>query len=289
MHTIAARPLISDLPELTDISVERISRGRLLRTVRWRDLTPMRRRDGLIECLHPLPWLTLGWFSAAQNWWPIAAAALFMTFLTALRLNHEAIHGNLGFTPAGHARVIHALSALMLGSNSAVAVSHLHHHRHVGHADDLEGRCGTMPAWRVLLYGPVFPIEMHRAAWRRGDPLLRRRMTIDLALNLGLIALTIGTGWSFLRFHLAAMVAAQCLTAFFAVWITHHGCDERAIARTQRSRLINLLTYNMFFHLEHHLFPAVPVKRLGRLAERLDRAVPTVAAGAARVVPVPFR
>ncbi|MFD1787215.1 fatty acid desaturase [Sphingomonas floccifaciens] len=290
MTSIDARTPISEIIETTDISVRKNLRLTLLRSVPWRDLTPMRRRDGLVECLHPVPWLAAGWAGAVQGWWIPAAAALFMFFLTALRLNHEAIHGNLGFAPRGHRLVIHLLSALMLGSNSAVAVNHLHHHRHVGHADDLEGRCGAMPAWRVLLYGPLFPVEMHRAAWRGGNPTLRRRMTLDLALNGVLVALAIGTGWTFLTFHLTAMVLAQCLTAFFAVWITHHGCEaDGAVARTQRAGLINLLTYNMFFHLEHHLFPAVPVKRLGRLAQRLDSVMPALAAGARRVVPSPFR
>ena len=88
-----------------------------------------------------------------------------------------------------------------------------------------------------------------------------------------------------LLYHMAAVTIAQCLTAFFAVWITHHDTEHDGLgARTQRSRLINFATYNMFFHLEHHLFPAVPVKRLGRLAERLDLAVPAIAACAGRVL-----
>jgi beta-carotene hydroxylase len=30
----------------------------------------------------------------------------------------------------------------------------------------------------------------------------------------------------------------------------------------------------MFYHLEHHLFPAVPTCNLGKLAKRLDAAAP---------------
>lgn len=288
MTTAYAHPAISVFTEIPDINDIGDRRG-LLSRVAWRDLTSMRPRDGLIECLHPLPWLAVSWASAAAGWWLPATIAAFMFFLTALRLNHEAIHHNLGFAARGHRLVLHALSALMLGSNSAVAYNHLHHHRHVGSADDLEGKAGTMPGWRVLLYGPVFPVEMHRAAWARGGPALRGRMTIDLALNLLVIGAALTTGSAVLAFHLAAMIVAQCLTAFFAVWITHHGCEAGGtIARTQRSAMVNLVTYNMFFHLEHHLFPGVPVKRLGRLAARLDRALPTVAATAPRVVPGPF-
>lgn len=262
----------------------------LQRAIIWRDLTPMRRRDGMIECLHPLPWIVASSFFAAFGAWLPAAACAFMIFLTALRLNHEAIHRNLGFGERGHHLVLHALSALMLGSNHAVAFNHLHHHRHIGKPDDLEGKCGTMPGWKVLLYGPVFPVEMHIAAWRTGGAGLRRRMAIDLALNVGVLSALIVTGWTILIFHVAAMLVAQCLTAFFAVWITHHGCaDSGLIARTQRSRIVNFLTYNMFFHLEHHLFPGVPVRRLGKLAERIDAAMPEIAAHSRRVIPREWR
>ncbi|MCP3731790.1 fatty acid desaturase [Sphingomonas sp. MG17] len=258
-----------------------------LRHVSWRDLVPMRPRDGAIECLHPLPWLALSLTAAQFRLWPLAALSSFLFFLTALRLNHEAIHHNLGFGPRGTRRVLHVLSALMLGSNSSVAFNHLHHHARIGTADDIEGKCGHMKLWQVLLYGPRFPIETHLYGWRHGGPQLRRRMTIDLALNLLIVAIALVTLWPPLLYHLAAMLTAQCLTAFFAVWITHHGCEDGPIARTQRGRLLNLVSYNMFFHLEHHLFPAVPVSRLPTLAARLDTAAPRLAARMRMVVPLP--
>jgi fatty acid desaturase len=256
--------------------------------IAWRDLLPMRRIDGFRECLHPAPWLFGSWLFAAQRQWALALFCSFMFFLTALRLNHEAIHGNLGFGQRGHAWVLHALSALMLGSNSAVAFNHLQHHAHLGDARDLEGKAGRMGPLAVLAYGPLFPFEMHAVAWRRGSRALRRLMRIDLLLNLGVVAAAVGTGSPVLAYHLLAVSVAQSLTAFFAVWITHHHCDgDELVARTQRSRLVNLLTYNMFFHLEHHLFPAVPVSRLGRLAARLDAGVPELAARAKRVLAAP--
>ena len=255
----------------------------LRRRVPWRDLVPMRPRDGLVECLHPLPWLAASWWSAAHHLWPLAGAASFMFFLTALRLNHEAIHGSLGFGRAGHGAVLHGLSALMIGSNNAVAYNHLQHHRHLGRPEDVEGKAGRMSGWRVLAYGPLFPIEMHARAWGHGGRAVRRRMAIDAGLNL---LVPIAAAWHpAARYHLAAMLAAQCLTAFFAVWITHRGLGEHDLAaRTQRSRWINRASYSMLFHLEHHLFPAVPVKRLARLAERIDAAGPELAASARRVI-----
>ena len=34
------------------------------------------------------------------------------------------------------------------------------------------------------------------------------------------------------------------------------------------------VTYNMFYHVEHHLFPSVPTCHLPELARRLDGAAP---------------
>ncbi len=34
------------------------------------------------------------------------------------------------------------------------------------------------------------------------------------------------------------------------------------------------MTYSMFYHLEHHLVPAVPTIKLPELARRIDEALP---------------
>ncbi len=251
---------------------------RAVRQVEWRDLTQMSLAGGLLEVLHPVPWLIAALTLFHLGWWPLAVLAEFMFFLTALRLNHEAIHHNLGFSAKGHRRVLHGLSLVMLGSNNSVAFNHLRHHRHINTEADLEGKAGRMSLWQVLLYGPLFPLECHWAAMTEGGPAWRRRVMIDLALNMVLPALALGLGLGLLWWHWLTMLAAQCFTALFAVWITHRGCDDSAlVARTQRGRMVNAVSYNMFFHLEHHLFPAVPVSRLPELAERLERIEPAFA------------
>ena len=70
------------------------------------------------------------------------------------------------------------------------------------------------------------------------------------------------------------MEIGECFTGFFAVWTVHHDCDEAHIARTQRGWLRNFVSYNMFYHLEHHLFPNVPTCHLPELAKRLDQIEP---------------
>lgn len=257
----------------------------IARKVDWRDLVAMKPVDGISECLHPLPWLATSLIAAQYAQWPIALVCSFMFFLTALRLNHEAIHHSLGFSPRGHRAVLHGLSLVMLGSNHSVAFNHMQHHAQINTARDIEGRCGRMSLAGVLAYGPLFPFACHRNTWREGGRAWRHLLVIDLAFNLGLPALALATGWTALAYHIAVMLVAQCFTALFAVWITHRSCEHgELVARTQRSRWINFISYNMFFHLEHHLFPAVPVKRLPRLATRIDVLAPWLGRQSKRVV-----
>jgi fatty acid desaturase len=53
---------------------------------------------------------------------------------------------------------------------------------------------------------------------------------------------------------------------------------EAMSARTIRNPLKARLTYAMFYHVEHHLYPAVATRRLPILARRLDRVAPDLGA-----------
>ena len=96
-----------------------------------------------------------------------------------------------------------------------------------------------------------------------------------MLITAAMVAAAILVPSAWFRYHVCAMIAGQCLTSFFAVWTVHHDCErEGAFARTLRGVLKNVATYSMFFHVEHHLFPAVPTRHLPQLAERLDKAAP---------------
>jgi len=226
------------------------------------------------ELALPLPWLIGSLWLYAGPVWPLGLLASFMFFLCALRLNHEAIHGNLGLSRRGDGWVMHVLSAVMLGSNHADAYCHLKHHADPMGPGDCEGHCARMPALDVLRYGPRFPVDLNLAALRSGSRYWRARVLRDwvgVSVFVAVCAL-VGTDWALM--HLAAMALGQCLTAFFAVWITHQGTEASGIAGRSQRGLLARAAYLMFYHREHHLFPNVPVSRLPRLAQRLDREVP---------------
>jgi fatty acid desaturase len=173
----------------------------------------------------------------------------------------------------------------MLASMHAVQVTHLHHHRHCLEDEDQEGATARLPWWRAIMSGPLFYIRLHRSAWHLASSSKR----LWIAAEILLICLVIGSvmfynPWIALRWHAGAMLAGECLTGFFAVWTVHHGCHAYEPGRTQRGRWLNWISYSMFLHAEHHLFPAVPTGHLAELARRLDQAFPELRAP--QVVPL---
>lgn len=247
-----------------------------LRTVEWRDLVPVTRLEIVAELLIPAIWLAASLTAAWTKHYALALGLSFMFFLTGLRLVHNAFHSALGLSRRATDAVLWTMSLLMLGSMHAVRFNHLRHHQFRMGEDDVEGRSAEMPAWRALLFGPFFPILLHVTALRFGDRKLRTIVLAELSMTALGIFMVFGV-WhnAILRYQALAMAAGQCLTAFFAVWTVHHHCDRtHFIARTLRNRVKNRITFNMFRHIEHHLFPRVPTCHLPELSRRIDRAAP---------------
>lgn len=236
--------------------------------IAWRDLLPLSRREVANELTLSLPWLAGSiWFYHRGAILP-GAFCSFYFFLTGLRQSHGAQHYTLGISRAAHEWALFALSLAMMGSMHAVQVSHLHHHRHCLGDDDHEGSVAKGRWWQALAGGPLFILGLHRNAWRLGSPRARRWIAAELtcAAVLAVFAVIAPAG---LACHISAMLVGECFTGFFAVWSVHHDCEDPA-GRTQHGRWLNRLTYNMLFHREHHLYPAVPTRHLNELAARLE-------------------
>lgn len=248
----------------------------MLRPVAWRDLVPVTRVEIVAELLLPAAWLAASLLVARLGWYLVALGLSFMFFLTGLRIVHNAFHGALGLPRRWNEVVLWMMSLIMLGSMHAVRFNHLRHHRLMLEAEDVEGRSAAMPAWRALLFGPAFTLLLHTTALGKGTKQLRATVWGELVINAAWIVWVFGvSGSSVLRYHVMAMTAGHCLTAFFAVWTVHHHCDRtHYLARTLRGRVRNAITFDMFRHIEHHLFPAVPTRHLAKLSERLDLAAP---------------
>jgi fatty acid desaturase len=256
-----------------------ILRDPRLRQVEWRDLVRLSRRDVVKELLLSLPWLAGSLVLAQHRLYVPALLLSFVFFLTGLRQVHNAYHYALGLPRRATEWVMFVLSVLMLSSMHAIQLNHLRHHKHCMDDEDVEAMSARLPGWQALLLGPVFPLRLHLKAFQVARPEQLRWIVAELLAIAGAVAVVFGPlDVAALRYHVLAMAVGQCLTAFFAVWTVHHDCDRsHFIARTLRNRLKSLLAFDMFYHVEHHLFPRVPTCRLARLAERLDRVAPELA------------
>lgn len=253
-----------------------IMRDPRLHQVEWRDLCTLTRKDLVSELFISVPWLVGSLTLAYYEQWIFALGASFMFFLCGLRQVHNAFHYAVGLTRKSHEWFMFFLSIVMLGSMHAVQYNHLRHHKHCMGDDDIEAASARMVWWRAFMFGPKFPWLLHKAALQKGSKRVKNWVIAELIANVIWVALVFFVFDStILMYHVIVMAVAQNMTAFFAVWTVHHDCDRSYfIARTIRQRAKSIITYNMFFHVEHHLFPTVPTRNLSILAERLDVVAP---------------
>ena len=248
----------------------------IVRAVDWKDLKRLSLKEMLIENNITLPWLLMSWLLAYSGWYLLALPFSFFFFLTGLRQVHNGFHGALGTSKWLTWLCLYSNSLLMMTSGHAVKFNHLRHHKYCLGEEDHEGRCARMKWYQALFYGPVHIWMIHQITWQKGGPAYRRDMVLEV-LSLLLFAFSaFYFRIPFLMYHVLVMIAGECCSAFFAVWTVHHDTDEHdpAMARTQRSTWKNRITFSMFYHLEHHLFPAVATIKLPELARRIDKALP---------------
>jgi len=246
-----------------------------LRAVEWHDLATLTPAQKAWELLISVPWLVLSVVLFQVGWFPLALSASFIFFLAGLRQAHGAQHYSLGLPRLVQDCLLAVLSVVMLSSLHALQATHMHHHRHALDDSDMESVTARMRWWKAVLSGPWFIVALNWKGYQLSRPAKRRWIWIELAAILTYLFAVQQWAPAGLRWFVLAMVAGECLTGFFAVWTVHHDCDpEHQLARTQRGWWKTALTYQMFYHVEHHLFPAVPTPRLPELAARLDRVMP---------------
>lgn len=248
----------------------------LLRQVQWKDLTKLSLVEVLIENNISIPWALSSWGLAYYGYYWLALPFSAMFFLTALRQVHNAFHNALGTPSFLTWFTMYSNSMLMFASIHAVRFNHLRHHKYCLQEEDYEGKAAAMTWWQAILYGPVHIFLIHWVTFTQGSAKDRFNVAFELLSLIVLVAFVWYWNVYFLWYHLLVMLMGEMLSAFFAVWSVHHDCDEKTIARTQRTGWKNVITYSMFYHLEHHLFPAVPTIKLPKLVKRIDEAMPNL-------------
>ncbi|MFB2539516.1 MULTISPECIES: fatty acid desaturase family protein [unclassified Acinetobacter] len=196
-------------------------------------------------------------------------------FASAFRQGHDIYHRSLGIKGKSTTFLLYILSALTFTSLHAIGQSHLEHHRHTLGENDEEGHLSRKQWWQALLGGVLFRYRIYKHGWNLADRTAKKQIIIDSVLVLAMSALAMITQLQILIYQFCIMFLANALVGIVGVWGMHHDCDGHdVIARTERNPLVNALTFNLLYHAEHHLFPAVPSNHLPELAKRLDAQAP---------------
>ena len=252
-----------------------VGRSSRITPLKWQDLVALRPTEVALNLSLSAPWLAGSLWAAQQDLYWLAAPCSAAFFLTALRQAHDTYHASIGVPRRWLDTILVTLTLMMLCSTHAIRHTHLVHHQGPLGDDDAEGSWARLPAWKALALGILFSIRTHAQALRSGSPRTRRWVHAELVLIAAVWLAALVSDITWLRYHVAAMIASNALVGFFAVWSVHHGCDEKGVfARTERRAWTNRLTVNLLYHVEHHLFPAVPCNHLPELARRLDAVAP---------------
>ncbi|PWN67733.1 fatty acid desaturase family protein [Chryseobacterium oncorhynchi] len=247
----------------------------LIKAVEWKDLKKLSVKEMLIENNISLPWLLISLFLAYNEYYWLALPFSGFYFLTALRQVHNGFHNSLGTGKFLTWLSLYLNSLTMMASIHAVKFNHIRHHKFCLSEEDYEGKSASMKWYEAILYGPKHMFLIHKVTFKKANKMYRRNMFLELASIAIVIFFVFHFQIHFLIYHVFVMIFGEFLMAFFAVWTVHHDTHEDPnIARTQRGFWKNKLTFSMFYHMEHHLFPAVPTIKLPELAERIDRTLP---------------
>lgn len=250
----------------------------LLKKVQWKDLKELTVKEMLIENNLTIPWFILSIVLAYYGYYILALPFSAFFFLTGLRQVHNGFHNSLGTNKFLTWFTLYSNSILMMVSIHAVKFNHIRHHKYCLSEEDYEGKSAAMSWYGAILYGPVHMFLIHKITLQLGNARYRRNVLLELSSIAVFAFLVFYFQVHFLVYHIIVMMIGEFLMAFFAVWTVHHDTHESPeLARTQRTGWKNKITFSMFYHLEHHLFPAVPTIKLPELARRIDEALPEIA------------
>jgi len=211
---------------------------------------------------------------ACAGWWVAAGlAAAAYTFYSYGSTSHDLVHNNLGLPHGLNGFLLSLIELVGLRSGHAYRAAHLHHHARFPKTDDVEAAAAHGSLIGALLDGPL---HQARVWWWAVRHARRDRGWIIME----------GVASSML---LAAAVAVSPITPIPIVYATlvilgswtfplitsylpHNPNGKNALTQTLRFRgkVAGFVFRQHLYHLEHHLYPAVPHQRWADLAHRLN-------------------
>jgi beta-carotene hydroxylase len=242
-----------------------------------RDLLRVPRRRVAAALAAPFA-LAAGYFAlASAGWWfPAVGCVVALSFVTYGSVSHDLVHLSLGLPRRLNDALLTALELLLLRSGRAYRLAHLNHHaRYPGREDDPEAAAAHGSFWSAVRSGPLFFLRLWWWAVRR-HPAHRPRLIAEGVAIAGLAAGAVGAallGWSPAPLvYVGLAYLGTWVVPLATAYVPHTPGGDGPLSQTRRFRgwVARLVAADHLYHLEHHLYPAVPHHRRAELARRLD-------------------
>lgn len=238
------------------------------------DLTRITTFRRWLSVFSPFAWSAAYFIFAAQEAWVLAVGALIaLSFVPYGSVSHDLVHRNMGLPRRINDLLLILMELLCLRSGTAYRLAHLHHHRRFPAEGDVEGAAAKMTLPHVLLEGVRFQAKLFRWAWRE-HPEHGRQLALEGGLILTQYLVSMATlPWTGMFFVYAALMTMGAWTIpLVTSYIPHdpRGKDEVHQTRAYRGVMLSLIAFEHLYHLEHHLYPAVPHHNWPKLARRLE-------------------
>lgn len=211
---------------------------------------------------------------ASLGWWPLAVVSVMtLCFITYGSSSHDLVHQTLGLQRGWNHFWLSLIELFSLRSGTAYRLSHLHHHRHPLDTTDLEGSAAHMSLIQTLLCGPMLQVHLWIWAWLN-HPRQRPLLLLEAIGILVLICTAVITvRWTTAPiFYAVLVIAGSWVFPLITVFIPHIADGQTPLMQTRlfRGAWARILAFDHLYHLEHHLYPAVPHHHWRTLAVRLD-------------------
>jgi fatty acid desaturase len=231
-------------------------------------------------------WVAAAWTMLQFPTWPVRIAGTFLigACIHALAiLMHEGIHGSYFRNPVLDRTTAFLLGAPAFFSETAYRVPHIVHHRFNRSERDPDEFSNVSRkravvslafyAW-IVLGMPVYVVQVYVGALRRGSRRERLHVILETALLAVLYAGVIIWAASHKKLGLVVelWLVPACVAAIFGNvrgWAEHtmtvKGSPLTQSRTVTSNWFVSLFMCNLNYHLEHHLFPAMPWYNLPKL------------------------
>lgn len=213
--------------------------------------------------------------AATQGWWILTPVQLWVLYGSTCSAVHHLMHSGMGMSPRVRHFWLTTLGLVIAESGHAWFATHAMHHRDGTDLPDPEGYLEYL-SWRELPAGAMkWRLRMMSWGYRFGQRQRRTRaeLVTIVAMHITALALTPITVVPIV--YLALMQAGSFL---FACMLakgpqTNFGRQTTTPLIMVKTTLIGLFLFNHHRHLEHHLYPKVPIARLGELTPTVEAAL----------------